>query len=165
MKVRRTHITRMLVCEGAADERFARHIGELYLPRDCGTVLHRRNAHGYGGAHALNLALQLKKQTAHEDYGILIDIDRHWGVKERVLALAKGIVVIASNPCLEATLLAIAGQRVYRLTRENKAAFEALYGAPANRDGVIQRNFTRAMLDAARARVQVVDRILRFVGC
>ena len=164
MKGRRTHITRMLVCEGDADDRFARHIGELYLSRDCGTVLQRRNAHGCG-SQALQLALQLKKQTAHNGYGILIDTDWHWGMKERLLALANRIVVIASNPCLEATLLAIDGQRVYRLSPENKAAFEAFYGAPANRDGVIRRNFSRDKLDGARARVPVVDQILRFIRC
>jgi hypothetical protein len=163
MRVRRTYVTRMLVCEGDADEHFARHIGRVYLERDCGTVLQRRNAHGFGGARALEIALQLKGQTAHDGYGILIDADRHWGIKERDSARAAGIVVIASSPCLEATLLAIDGQRVYRLSSENKAAFEARYHAPANRDGVIRRNFPRAKLDAARGRVAVIDQFLRFI--
>jgi hypothetical protein len=165
MRVRRTHITRMLVCEGDADEHFARHVGDLYLARDCGTVLQRRNAHGYGGTHALRLAVQLKKQTAHDGYGILIDVDCHWSLKDRLQARAKGIVVIASDPCLEATLLAIDGQPPYRKTPENKAAFETRYGGPAHRNGVIRRNFPRDKLDAARVRVKVVDQILRFIRC
>jgi hypothetical protein len=162
--VRRTHHTLLLVCEGYADDHFARLVRDLYLERDCGTVLQRRNARGYGGARALELAIELRGHTEHNAYGVLVDTDRHWGNRERDLARDAGITVIENDPCLEATLLAIDGQRVYRTTRDNKVAFEQLYGGPASRDGVIRRNFPRAKLDAGRGRVAVVDRFLRFIG-
>ena len=59
----------MLVCEGYAEDRFARVIHDLYLPRNCGSTLQRKNARGYGGARALKLVLQLQRQTAHDTYG------------------------------------------------------------------------------------------------
>lgn len=163
--MRRTHHTLLLICEGYAEDHFARVVRDLYLERDCGTVLQRRNARGYGGARALELAIELRGQTEHNAYGVLVDTDRHWGSKERELARRAEITVIENDPCLEATLLAIDGQRVHGTTRDNKVAFEGLYGGPASRDGVVRRNFPRAKLDAARSRVLVLDRFLRFIRC
>jgi hypothetical protein len=41
------------------------------------------------------------------------------------------ITAIENDPCLEATLLHVAGERVHRSTRDNKTAFVERYGAPA----------------------------------
>jgi hypothetical protein len=56
--MRRTHHTILLVCEGEAETQLARVIRDLYLPRGCGTTLQHKNAHGYGGARALKVAIQ-----------------------------------------------------------------------------------------------------------
>ena len=161
--MRRTHYTIMLVCEGYAEDEFARVIRDLYLERNCGTILQRKNAHGNGGARALQLALQLKRETAHDAYGVLIDTDQHWGDDERAQANASEILAIENTPCLEATLLQIDGQNSHRLTRDNKAAFEERYGGPANREGVIRRNFTRKKFELARSRVAALEQFLRFI--
>src|SRR5580700_11626752 len=105
--MRRTHYTIMLVCEGYAEDQFARVIRDLYLERNCGTILQRKNARGNGGARALQLALQLRRETAHDAYGVLIDTDQHWGDDERTQATAAEIQAIENTPCLEATLLQI----------------------------------------------------------
>jgi hypothetical protein len=163
--MRRTHHTIMLVCEGYAEDRFARVIHDLYLPRNCGSTLQRKNARGYGGARALELALQLQQQTAHDTYGILVDTDRHWSDVERELARCSRIVVVENEPCLEATLLQVDGQRPHRLTRDNKTAFNDLYGGPADREGIIRRNFPRDKFDQARSRVPAIDSFLNLIGC
>jgi hypothetical protein len=161
--MRRTHYTIMLVCEGYAEDQFARVIHDLYLPRNCGTTLQRRNARGYGGAGALDVALQLQPQTGHDAYGILVDTNTHWGDPERARAQQAGIVVVENNPCLEAILLQVDGQRVHQQTRENKASFVTLYGGPASREGVIRRNFPRDKFDDARSHVAAIDQLLRFI--
>jgi hypothetical protein len=163
--MRRTHHTIMLVCEGYAEDQLARVIHDLYLPRNCGITLQRKNARGYGGAGALDVAIQLKRQTGHDTYGILIDTNTHWGDPERARAQQAGIIVVESNPCLEAILLQVDGQRVHQLTRENKASFEALYGAPASRDGVIRRNFPRHKFDNVRLQVAAIDQLLTLIRC
>lgn len=163
--MRRTHFTVLVVCEGDAEDRLARLIRDLYLPRNCGTTLQRRNSHGHGGAGALRLAPELKPSTVFDRYGVLVDTDQHWGDAERSLAQQHSIVPIENDPCLEAVLLQVAGERAHRLTRDNKAAFEARFGSPACREGVLERNFNRAMFDAARGNIAAIDRLLRLVRC
>jgi len=138
-------------------------IRDLYLPRNSGTTLHRKNARGHGGAGALGLALELQKSTEYDRYAVLVDTDRHWGDDERALATRNDIVVIEQRPCLEAVLLRIDGQTAHAQTRENKAAFRERYGDDASRDGLIGRKFTRQMFDAARSRVEALDQLLRLI--
>jgi|SRR5579872_2168964 len=163
--MRRTHHTIMLICEGDAEDQLARVTRDLYLERNCGTTLHRKNAHGHGGAGALELAIQLRAQTGYHDYAVLIDTDQHWGDPERARARANGIISIENHPCLEAVLLQVDSQRAYQNTRDNKAAFETLYGGPASRDGVIRRHFPREKFDNARTRVAPIDQLLRLIHC
>lgn len=153
----------MLVSEGDADDEYARVARDRYLPRNCGVVLQRRNAHGYGGARALHLALDLQAERTYDQYAILIDTDAHWGDDERLRAQQAGIAVIEHSPCLEAVLLNIHGHRIYSNTHENKAAFERIYGAPAHRHGVIDRHFSREDFDSARQRIAALDTFLRLL--
>lgn len=163
--MRRTHYTVLTVCEGDAEEQLACVIRDLYLPRNCGTTLHRKNARGHGGAGALRLALELQQSSVYDRYAVLADTDRHWGDEERVVAARNAIVAIEQRPCIEAMLLQIDGQTAYAQTRDNKAAFRDRYGDDANRDGLIGRKFTRQMFDAARNRVEALDQLLRLIRC
>lgn len=74
--MRRTHFTILLVGEGDAEDQFVRVLRDLYLPPNCGTTLHRKNARGFGGAGALKRAIALKSQTAYDSYGVMVDTDR-----------------------------------------------------------------------------------------
>ena len=103
--MRRTNYTISLVGEGAGDCQLVVHIRDLFLHRFCGVALTIKNARGFGGRHALGLALELKAVGAHDAYGVMIDTDRLWGDEERRVASQAGIVVIENNPSLEATLL------------------------------------------------------------
>src|SRR5687768_11275808 len=109
----RTNYTLLLVCEGDAELELARVMRDCYLPRFCGTVLAFENAHGFGGAHALEVALQRQKESAYDGYGVLIDTDQHWSDGDRERAQVANIIYIENNPCLEATLLSVAGHRSY----------------------------------------------------
>lgn len=161
--MRRTHFTVLAVCEGYAEDQLACTVRDLYLARNCGTTLQRRNAHGYGGAHALEVALDLKESTEYDRYAVLVDTDRHWGEAERALAARHGIVAIEHRPCLEAMLLAVDRQPARASTRDYKAAFRERYGDDASRDGLIARHFTREMFDGARDRVEALDRLLGLI--
>jgi hypothetical protein len=163
--MRRTHYTVMLVCEGDAEDQCARVIRDLYLPRNCGTTLHRKNAHGHGGAGALKVAIQLRGQTEYDSYAVLVDTDQHWGDVERALARQHHITPIENAPCLEAVLLAVDSLRPYPQTRDNKAIFAERYGGPASREGVIRRHFPRGKFDEARSRVNAIEQLLRLIRC
>lgn len=163
--MRRTHFTVLLVCEGDAEDQLAQLVRDLYLPRNCGTTLQRRNSHGHGGAGALRLALELKASTEFQQYGVLVDTDQHWSDVERALAHQHSINPVENDPCIESVLLQVAGERAYRSTRDNKAAFESRFGSPANREGLLERHFTRQMFDSARSKITSIDALLRLIRC
>jgi hypothetical protein len=160
----RTNTTLLLVCEGYAEVELARVVRELYLPRYCGTSLRAENRRGFGGAAALQLAIQRKREGDYDRFGVLVDTDCHWSDAERRLADRHAIVAIECTPCIEAMLLTVDGKRAHARTLDNKAEFERVYGGPPNRPGVIGRNFTRAKFDGARPRVHAIDKLLSFVG-
>jgi hypothetical protein len=161
--MRRTHHTILLVCEGYAEIELARVIRELYLPRGCGTTLTAKNARKGGGEGALKLAIEMRAHAEYDDYGVLVDTDRHWGDAARAQAQGNGIAVVENDPCLEAVLLQVGGRQTHRNTNDNKAAFELQYGGPAHRPGIIERSFARAQFDAARRHVAAIDRFLRLI--
>lgn len=156
----RTNTTVLLVCEGYAEVEWVRVIRDLYLPRGCGISLRPENRRGYGGAAALTLALQRRREGDYDRVGVVVDTDQHWGDAERQMATANGITVIENTPCLEAMLLSVDGQRVHTRTADNKGDFERTYGGPANRPGVIQRHFPRIKFDDARGRILAVHQCL-----
>jgi hypothetical protein len=163
--MRRTNYTIALVGEGDGEWQLSVHVRDLYLPRFCGTALQIKNARGWGGRHALSLALELKALDAHDAYGVMIDTDRLWGDEERRVASKSGIVVVENDPSLEATLLRIEGCAVARTTAENKRIFEGRFGGPAHRAGVIKRHFDRAKIDSARSRIGPLDVLLKLLRC
>ena len=163
--MRRTNYTIALVGEGDGEWQLSVHVRDLYLPRFCGTALTIKNARGFGGRRALSLALELKAVGAHDAYGVMIDTDRLWDDQDRQVANKAGIVVIESDPSLEATLLRIDGCAVARTTADNKRIFADRFGGPAHRPGVIKRHFDRAKVDSARSSVAALDALLRLLRC
>ena len=161
----RTNTTVLLVCEGYAEVEWIRVIRDLYLPRGCGISLRPENRRGFGGAAALTLAVQRRREGDYDRIGVVVDTDQHWGDAERQMAVEHGITAIECIPCIEAMLLSVDGQRTHSSTADNKNAFERLYGGPANRSGVIRRHFPRSKFDVARSRVLAVHRCLTALDC
>ena len=161
----RTNLALLLVGEGDAEMELGYVMRDCYLPRGCGKSLTLRNAHGFGGARALELAIDIQKQSAYDFCGVIVDTDTDWTDAERQRARDAGIHCIENSPCLEATLLAVGGHRTHQSTRNNKAAFLREYGSPAHRAGLIGRHFGRDEFDAARARVAAIDAFLQFLRC
>jgi hypothetical protein len=155
----------MLVCEGYAEDELGSAASRWYLPRDCGTVLRRRNVRGFGGQHALQEAIRIARDEAFDSVAVMVDNDAHWGKTERALANKHRITIVENEPCIEATLLRVAGINPPRSTRECKAVFMEVFGDEASRSGVILRKFSREKLDAARARVAAIDHLLRLIRC
>jgi hypothetical protein len=163
--MRRTNYTIALVGEGDGEWQLGVHVRDLYLPRFCGTALHIKNARGFGGRHALGVALELKAVGAYDAYGVMVDTDSLWDNEDRQLARNAGIVAIENDPSLEATLLRIDGCAVARTTAENKRIFADRFGGPAHRDGIIKRHFDHAKIESARTIVEPVDRLLKLLRC
>lgn len=160
--VRQQRRTALLVGEGLAEQTFLNHLKALYVLRGHKQVT-VKNAKGKGGAHVLDYTRRQGLQAAFDEKAALLDTDTDWDDKQRALAREWGIEVIEAQPCLEALLLRIAGQRVPHGTEACKKAFTKQFGAPAHEAAVLERHFTRAMLDNARPNVPALDQLMQFL--
>jgi hypothetical protein len=154
--------TALLVGEGLAEQVFLSHLKALYVVRGHKQVT-VKNAKGKGGAHVLDYTRRQGLQAAFDETAALLDTDTDWGDEQRALAKKWGIEVIEAQPCLEALLLRIAGQRVPHATEACKKAFAKQFGAPAHEAAVLERHFTQAVLDKARAAVPALEQLVQFL--
>ncbi len=160
--VRQQRRTALLVGEGLAEQVFLSHLKALYVPRGHKQVS-IKNAKGKGGTHVLDYTRRQGLQAAFDETATLLDTDTDWGDEQRTLAREWGIEVIEAQPCLEALLLRIAGQRVPHGTDACKKAFAKAFGAPAHEAAVLERHFTREVLDNARATVPALALLMQFL--
>lgn len=160
--VRQQRRTALLVGEGLAEQVFLGHLKALYVERGHKQVS-IKNAKGKGGAHVLDYTRRQGLQAAFDETAALLDTDTDWGDEQRASARKWGIEVIEAQPCLEALLLRIAGQRVPHGTDACKKAFAKKFGSPAHETAVLERHFTRAVLDKAGPTVPALDQLMRFL--
>ena len=160
--VRQQRRTALLVGEGLAEQVFLSHLKALYVERGHKQVS-IKNAKGKGGAHVLDYTRRQGLQAAFDETAALLDTDTDWGDKQRASAREWGIKVIEAQPCLEALLLRIAGQRVPHGTEACKKAFAKRFGSPAHEAAVLERHFTRAVLDKARPTVPALEQLVLFL--
>jgi hypothetical protein len=110
--VRRERVQRrtvVIVHEGYAEGCVLRHIKGMYVGRDSSVALTLRNARGKGGRQVLELAIRTKRRKEFDEVIVLVDTDTDWADADRERAARSRIVVLESEPCLEAWLLTING--------------------------------------------------------
>ncbi|MEY4909919.1 MAG: hypothetical protein RL260_3637 [Pseudomonadota bacterium] len=160
--------TLLIVCEGDAEELLLRHLRQSYL-RDqpgVGIALTIKNHHGKGGDGVLQTTIRIARRESQtwDQVAVMIDTDKDWSDVQRKQARAKRIHAIESSPCLEAWLLDVAGKQPPMITAECKRLFLREFGAEAHDESIHTRHFDRGVLDAARARVSVLDDLLTLLG-
>jgi hypothetical protein len=94
----------------------------------------------------------------------LVDTDTDWGDTQRAHARRHRVTVFESDPCLEAMLLRVAGYQPPGTTAECKQAFQKRFGTAAHDERVYERHFGCEVLEAARARVPVLDQLLHYLS-
>ncbi len=158
---RKQRHTLLLVHEGYAEGCLLAHLRALYVSRAASVALSMKNARGRGGRHALDLALRIKRRTEYDEFAIMVDTDQDWDDAQRRRAAGHGVLVIESAPCLEAWLLRVNGHDVPASSGQIKGEFARRYGGEAHRPRIYERHFPREVLDLARARIEVLDKVLR----
>ena len=143
--------TVLIVGEGLAEVEFLTHLRALYTAGQQGCRLTVKNARGRGAGHVVKHAIGQRAQASYDRAAAMLDTDTDWTVATQSLARRNNIKVLACDPCLEAWLLRLAGQRLREGidAGDAKARFAALFGGGAHDNGVIARHFTREVLDAA----------------
>jgi hypothetical protein len=164
MPRRLARIAALAVGEGKSEMALLNHIRPLYLPRGCGTTLKVQGNIGKGGRGVLTYAIRISAGIDYDRRIVLLDTDTDWDDRERARASNEGIIVIESDPCLEAWLLAIHGFNPQLSSLGFKREFLERFGAPAHDPGVYTTNFRRDRLDGARATVPTLERLLSALG-
>ena len=159
---RRVRRTLLLVGEGLAEEVFLRHLKALYVERGHKTVT-IKNAKGKGGGHVLAYTGRQCKAAEYDQVAALLDTDADWNDQRRAQASRQRILVFEASPCLEALLLAIAGQRVPPNTQACKRAFRQHFGHEAHAEALYPVHLTRGMLDAAASRIDLLHRLIQLL--
>lgn len=163
-KHRKPRITVLLVGEGSSEEEFLRHLKSLYGHRDSGVAITIKNARGKGAAHVIDVA---RRHSHGADFDLklaLLDADKDWNKTTERAARACRVTVLISNPCFEATLLAIHGHPIDGLNSEQlKRQFLFRYGYAASVPSIYLMHFGKDVLDSAGSSAQLIDVLLRTI--
>lgn len=160
---RQVRRTALLVGEGLAEEVFLKHLKSIYVERGVKTVT-VKNAKGKGGKQVLDYTIAQRKVADYDQEAALLDTDTDWDDVQRAHARRHRVIVFEADPCLEAMLLRIAGHQPPGTTAECKQAFQRRFGAAAHEERVHEQHFGRQVLEAARARVPVLDQLLHYLA-
>ncbi|MHB1513470.1 hypothetical protein [Acidiferrobacter sp.] len=151
--------TLLIVGEGHDEERFLRHVKALYVSRGCGLMVTVGNARGKGARHVIDWTARQAANQRYDKIAALLDTDTDWSPAVAATARKKKIVVLKSEPCLEALLLRILGHVPVGDAESLKRQWRAIIGDPAD----IKRHaalFTTPVLEASRGREPAIDGLL-----
>jgi len=154
----------LAVGEGDAELLLLKHLKQLYLPRGCGTTLKVQGGLGKGGKGVLDYALRASAGFAYDRRIVLLDTDTDWNDEQRRRAKSEEIVVVESDPCLEAWLLTIHGFASGSQTSNCKQEFSRRFGGPAHDPTIYERHFPKELLDSRRAVVLPLGELLVSLG-
>lgn len=146
-KPRSTRATAQIVCEGFTEEAFCKHLKSLYA-RDCGVRVAIHNVRGGSPHDVIQAALQRK---GYDRTLVFFDADKPLPETWRRKSLAAGHVMVISDPCVEALLLAILDRPVPAHTAACKKAFESVLPGNLKFDSrAYATPFPKTLLDASK---------------
>ncbi len=160
LRRRQVRETLLVVAEGDAEVALLRCVKSLYTRDSNGRSITIRNASGKGARYVIDYAARLRAFAPYTESAAVCDSDTDWNQDTAAFAKRSSITVLLSEPCLERSLLAIAGEQVQGNTAKMKQMFEAKFGGPAHQPGLIEEHFTLNMFNAARGNVEVLHRLL-----
>ena len=155
--------TLLIVGEGRAEYEFLRIIRAVYTSDSKGCVLTIRDAQGKGALNVVNTAIRFQKYHGYDRAGALFDTDTDWNQATQKLADDSRIETFASSPCLEATMLAIVNEAANGNQQEQKNRFRRRFGGDAHENGLLAKHFSRDVIENARTRVLIIDRLIELI--
>ena len=161
----RVRKTILIVVEGADEEGFLKHMKSILVPRDCGITVKVKNAKGKGADHVLGKALPEKARGGYDKVAAMYDTDaENPGSILRHKALNKGIILLRSEPCLEATLIKLVGEDPSTGSTDWKTRVESLLnGYPPRDHRADWSKVTAEILHHQRAHLSVIDHLLNLL--
>lgn len=136
--------TLLLVGEGYAEKAFLAHLKSLFSNGSFSVTI--VTAGGKGPEHVINHALACKKCDGYDYVIVLLDTDLAWPRKTVATALASGLCLVGSEPCLEGFLLDLAGRAKAETNHGCKALLHPLLSGPCTDRDSYSVVFTADML-------------------
>ena len=163
MKKWKAHQTLLIVGEGYDEVAFLNHLKQF--PGVCGrgVEITIKNARGKGAAGVIDCAIKLKANAAYDQVAVLLDTDTDWTAAVAQLAKRKLIQVLTSEPCLEALLLRVIGERPGQ-ARDLKKQFDPYVRNDGTRREDYVEYFGLPVLQAARQNEPTIDDLLTLLG-
>lgn len=164
MQRRRTKKTRLVYCEGAEDKAFLDCLKPLYIGDEYNVDVKR----GTGGDQVHLVEEAIRKGEAYDEKYLKIDGDRDTAEMDSAEQLAneQELVILKTTPNIERLLINIL-EPTKNITSWNsarcKSYFERQYIPADKRTDVraYKAIFTKAVLEAARARLTELEEVIR----
>lgn len=154
----KTCLTLLLVGEGLAEVAFLSHVKSIYAPRGSGLKVTIKNAHGKGAKHVVEWT---SRQIGDFDArAVLVDTDQDWSTSVAKKAKTAKIVVLKSEPQLEALLLRILGESDSGDSKTLKARLSPFVCNDALSSESYVGHFGKVCLETARAAEPTIDALL-----
>lgn len=155
--------TLLIVGEGDSEEAFLKYLRELYCSGGTGVSVTVRNAHGKGPENVINHAARQSRIYSYDKCVALLDTDIFWTDTLKKDARKAKIEMVGSSPCLEGLLLSILGGRPTVQSAECKKAIQQLLNIDLTERTSYAKDFPKAVLELARAKIEELDRLLRYI--
>ena len=135
--------TLLLVGEGLAEYNFLAKVKAVATNGGKGPSVTLRQASGKGALHVVEYALRSWKRSDITTCGVFLDGDTSCYERAVAKARQKNIVVMANDPCFEATLLRLKG--IYPMAKGShdcKRDFANAFGDEAHNEEILKRHFS-----------------------
>lgn len=155
--------TLLIVGEGYTEVAFLSHLKQF--PGVCGKdrKITIKTARGKG---ALGVIQWTGRQIANAHYdqvAVLLDTDTDWSPDVEAIATQKNIRVLTSDPCFEAMLLRVLGQKLKK-PKDLKKQFAPFVKNDSTQRENYAENFGIECLHASRAKEETIDGLLKLFG-
>lgn len=153
--------TLLIVGEGRDEKAFLMHIKQIFAPRGCNLKVSIKQAGGKGAQHVVDWTWRQAQNAAYDNVAVLLDTDTDWTDAVKKEARQRKIIVLTSDPRLEAMLLRIIGQVPNGDARAMKKQFSTYVSGDATRHENYAKHFDKDRLLGAAASEQTIALMLK----
>jgi len=155
--------TLLIVGEGRHEEAFLKHLKRLYVARGCGLSVTIKNARGKGAKHVVDWTVRQIANAAFDEVAVLLDTDKDWTQSVEKRARRHKIIVLASEPCLEAMLLRVLGKHPIGDSKALKKKIAPYLNHDATQCENYRDSFGNERLQLARVSERAIDKLLKLL--
>ncbi len=163
-KDRHIRPTLLLVGEGDAECELLRCLRTLYTRDHQSLRVVICSARGGGAPSIIDYAIRQLAQANYDRAAALLDTDTAWPTVWRKKAQARRLLLLGSEPCIEALLLQVVGVQISGTSAEHKKRFRLHFNGHPHDDGLIARHYTREVWDQAHGKFEVLARLIALMS-